>query len=76
MVFKRRLVPFQFPTLRVWTNDKIKSRAGQEFVNEYDKDYQEDTLDKAIVTDEGDEVNEEEHRSKNIEGEAKTEDQT
>ncbi|KAJ8449206.1 hypothetical protein Cgig2_021670 [Carnegiea gigantea] len=64
-------IPRQFPMLREWINDKIKLRVGQEFKIEFDRGYLADTLDKTTVTNEEEEVYEDEHRNESVEAEAK-----
>ncbi|KAJ8444799.1 hypothetical protein Cgig2_014988 [Carnegiea gigantea] len=50
----------EFPTLRGWTNDKIKSREEQEFEVGFGKGALEDRLDEAEVPNEAQKVHEEE----------------
>ncbi|KAJ8424087.1 hypothetical protein Cgig2_012695 [Carnegiea gigantea] len=76
VVFKLRSVPHQFSTLRGWINGEIKARASQEFVIGFGKGCVEDTLDKATITDEEEEVNQEECCSKNDEDDTKAKDET
>lgn len=68
-------MPRHFPTLKGWTNSEIKSRVAQEFVIGFGRGYLEDTLDKMTITNKEEEVNEEDHRSKNDEDEIKAEDE-
>ncbi|KAJ8422132.1 hypothetical protein Cgig2_024219 [Carnegiea gigantea] len=72
----RGSVPRQFPILRGWTNDEIKSRAGQGFEIEFGRGYLEDTLDFIIVINEEEEVSEEEYHNKSVEPKAKVKNQT
>ncbi|KAJ8439006.1 hypothetical protein Cgig2_013002 [Carnegiea gigantea] len=60
VVFKLRSVPCQFPTLNLG----------------WDRGYLDDSLDKTTVTDEEEQVNEEECHNKSVKDEAKAEDQT
>ena len=69
-------MPRQLPTLRGWTNDKIKDRTQQESITGFGRGYLEDTLDKTSMTNEEEQVNEKEHHSKGVEDEDKAEDQT
>ncbi|KAJ8421869.1 LOW QUALITY PROTEIN: hypothetical protein Cgig2_016479 [Carnegiea gigantea] len=73
VAFKLRSMPSQFLALRGWTNDEIKSRAGQNLVLGFGRCCLEDTLDNTTVTEEKEEVNEEERCTKSIEDEAKAE---
>ncbi|KAJ8421093.1 LOW QUALITY PROTEIN: hypothetical protein Cgig2_025556 [Carnegiea gigantea] len=73
VVFKLKLVPNQFATLRGWTNGKIKYR---EFVIGFGIGYLEDTMDKTTITNEEEEVNKVECNNKNDEDKVKAEDET
>ncbi|KAJ8427231.1 hypothetical protein Cgig2_023068 [Carnegiea gigantea] len=64
------------PNIDRWTNDEIKHRVGDEFVIRFGRRYLKDILDKTTATDEEEEVNQEERRSKNVDDKAKAEDQT
>ncbi|KAJ8424216.1 hypothetical protein Cgig2_033100 [Carnegiea gigantea] len=75
VALKLRSVPRQLSTLRAWINGEIKSRAGHDFVIEFSRGYVEDTSEKMTITDVEEEVNEEQHRSKNDEGEIKVKDE-
>ncbi|KAJ8424231.1 hypothetical protein Cgig2_007457 [Carnegiea gigantea] len=76
VIFKLTSMPGQFPSLRGWTNNKIKSKVGQQFEIEFDRGYLEGSLDKTTVTDEEEDVNKEELCNKSVQGKAKVNDQT
>ena len=60
VVFKVWTVKRQFPTLRGWTNDKVKSREEQEFEVGFGKGALEDCLEEIERPDEAQVVHEEE----------------
>ncbi|KAJ8422555.1 hypothetical protein Cgig2_033478 [Carnegiea gigantea] len=60
VVFKVRTVKHQFPTLRGWTNDKMKSREEQKFEVCFGKGALEDCLDETKRPDKAHAVHEEE----------------
>ncbi|KAJ8420619.1 LOW QUALITY PROTEIN: hypothetical protein Cgig2_000437 [Carnegiea gigantea] len=60
VVFKVRTVKRQFPTLRGWTNDKVKSREEQEFQVGFGNGALEDSLDETERSAEAQVVHEEE----------------
>ncbi|KAJ8435286.1 hypothetical protein Cgig2_030041 [Carnegiea gigantea] len=60
VVFKVRAFKRQFPTLRGWTNDKMKSREEQEFEVGFGKSALEDRLEETEIPDEAQAVYEEE----------------
>ncbi|KAJ8420462.1 hypothetical protein Cgig2_000533 [Carnegiea gigantea] len=60
VVFKVRTVKRQFPTLRGWTNDKVKSREEQEFQVGFGNGALEDSLDETERPAEAQVVHEEE----------------
>ncbi|KAJ8420433.1 hypothetical protein Cgig2_023118 [Carnegiea gigantea] len=60
IVFKVRTVKHQFPTLRGWTHDKMKSREEQEFEVDFGKGALENCLDETKRPNEAQAVHEEE----------------
>ncbi|KAJ8430588.1 hypothetical protein Cgig2_001015 [Carnegiea gigantea] len=60
VIFKVQTVKRQFPTLRGWTNDKVKSREKQEFEVDFGKGSLDDCLDETERPDEPQVVHEEE----------------
>ncbi|KAJ8426677.1 hypothetical protein Cgig2_011597 [Carnegiea gigantea] len=60
VVFKVRTFKRQFPTLRGWTNDKMKSKEEQEFEVSFSNGVLKDRLDETKMPDEAQAIHEEE----------------
>ena len=76
VVFKVRTVKRQFPTLRGWTNDKVKSREEQAFEVDFSKGAHEGCLDESERPAEAQVVHEEEPSNATPEATAEAEHDT